>query len=349
MLCDKPLLSVVVPVYGVESYLDRCVQSLVLQSYENLEIILVDDGSPDGCPALCDGWARRDERIRVIHQANAGLSGARNSGLDAATGGYIAFVDSDDHVAPEMMQRLMTAALEGDFDMVQMGFMYEDAAGNRTARSLDAVRLEGREAVLEGLLGVSAGRENTCLLYFAWGKVYKKEIWDGLRFPAGMTYEDMAVMPAVCLRCCRAAVLSDCDYYYNTGNDSAITRRHTRNTVESLCRQPELWARWLEPYPKYRPYIHERYCSVVFQLLRELKKAEYSALYREFAPALKKNYRTHYRAFRRSEAWKKRARSRRAELMLFGIWPGGYYLAYGLYRRVMNAAAGKTASWGSMQ
>lgn len=348
MLCDKPLLSVIVPVYGVEKYLDRCVRSLVLQSYKNLEIILVDDGSPDGCPALCDAWARKDERIRVIHQPNAGLSGARNSGLNAASGAYLTFVDGDDHIAPEMMERLMTVALASDCDMVQMGYMYEDAEGRREARKLEAASLEGREAVLEGLLGFRAGRENTCLLYFAWGKVYKKEIWDGLRFPVGMTYEDMAVMPEVCLRCRRAAVLSDCDYYYNTGSEGAITRRYTKNTVESLCRQPELWARWLEPYPPYRPYVHERYCSVAFQLLRELRKAEYAALYKEYAPGLKKNYRKHYRRFRQSEAWKGRALSRRIELTLFRVCPGAYFLAYGLYRRGMDAIAGKTASWGSL-
>ena len=95
----EPLISVIVPVYRVEAYLERCVESLLEQTYENLEIILVDDGSPDGCPAICDACMRKDPRVRVIHQANAGLSGARNTGIDAAEGAYLAFVDSDDYVA----------------------------------------------------------------------------------------------------------------------------------------------------------------------------------------------------------------------------------------------------------
>ena len=96
------LISVIVPVYKVEEYLDRCVQSIVNQTYSNLEIILVDDGSPDRCGAICDAWAEKDSRIRVIHKENGGLSDARNAGMAAATGQYIGFIDSDDRIAPEM-------------------------------------------------------------------------------------------------------------------------------------------------------------------------------------------------------------------------------------------------------
>lgn len=92
---EAPLISVIVPVYKVEQYLDRCVQSIVDQTYKNLEIILVDDGSPDNCPAMCDAWAAKDSRIRVIHKENGGVASARNVGLDNAVGQYISFVDSD--------------------------------------------------------------------------------------------------------------------------------------------------------------------------------------------------------------------------------------------------------------
>ena len=102
----NPLISVVVPIYNVEKYLERCVESLRSQTYENLEIILVDDGSPDGCPAICDAYVKKDARIQVIHQVNAGLSRARNAGIDIAGGEYIAFVDSDDYVAPDFIESL---------------------------------------------------------------------------------------------------------------------------------------------------------------------------------------------------------------------------------------------------
>ena len=97
---NKPLVSVIVPVYKVEDYLDKCVKSIVAQTYENLEIILVDDGSPDNCPSMCDSWAQKDSRIKVIHKENGGVSSARNSALDAAAGDYICFVDSDDFIEP---------------------------------------------------------------------------------------------------------------------------------------------------------------------------------------------------------------------------------------------------------
>ena len=102
----KDLISVIVPVYDVEKYLDRCVESIVNQTYQNLEIILVDDGSPDNCPAMCDNWAEKDSRIKVIHKKNGGLSDARNAGMEIVTGEFIGFVDSDDWIEPEMYQLL---------------------------------------------------------------------------------------------------------------------------------------------------------------------------------------------------------------------------------------------------
>ena len=103
------MISVIVPIYGVEAYLDKCVQSVASQTYTDLEIILVDDGSPDGCPAMCDAWAKKDRRITVVHKPNGGLSDARNSGLNVAKGDYISFVDSDDWIAPTMLESMLSA------------------------------------------------------------------------------------------------------------------------------------------------------------------------------------------------------------------------------------------------
>lgn len=104
---NEPLVSVIVPVYKVGKYLDKCVESIVEQTYKNLEIILVDDGSPDNCPAMCDKWAERDSRIKVIHKQNGGVSSARNVGIDAAQGEFIGFVDSDDWLEPDMYDCLV--------------------------------------------------------------------------------------------------------------------------------------------------------------------------------------------------------------------------------------------------
>ena len=124
-----PLVSVIVPVYRVEAYLDQCVESIAHQSYANLDIILVDDGSPDSCPAMCDSWARTDARIRVVHKENAGLGYARNSGLDKAVGEYVCFVDSDDYLEYDAIRSLVSIALRDRSDIVLYGFQARDPAG----------------------------------------------------------------------------------------------------------------------------------------------------------------------------------------------------------------------------
>lgn len=122
---SNPKISVIVPVYRVERCLDRCVESIVNQTYKNLEIILVDDGSPNNCPAMCDAWAEKDERIRVIHKENGGLSDARNAGMDIATGDYIGFVDSDDWIEPDMYEILIKNAVDNNADISRCGIYVE--------------------------------------------------------------------------------------------------------------------------------------------------------------------------------------------------------------------------------
>ena len=118
---EQPLVSVVVPIYNVEAYLDRCIESIVNQTYKNLEIILVDDGSPDRCPQMCDAWALRDERIQVIHKSNEGLGMARNSGIDVATGKYIFFLDSDDYLAEETVYQCVISGQENNAEVILFG------------------------------------------------------------------------------------------------------------------------------------------------------------------------------------------------------------------------------------
>lgn len=119
-------ISVIVPVYKTEQYLNRCVQSITDQTYKNLEIILVDDGSPDNCPEMCDQWAKKDERIKVIHKRNGGISSARNAGLDSATGDYIMFADSDDWMEPDMAEFLYRLIVKYDADISRCGFYFDD-------------------------------------------------------------------------------------------------------------------------------------------------------------------------------------------------------------------------------
>ena len=171
-------VSVIVPVYKVEQYLDRCMQSLLGQTYSNLEIILVDDGSPDGCPALCDRYAQQDSRVKVIHKRNAGLGFARNSGLDVATGEYVSFVDSDDYVTPDMVEKLYAAAKRLDADAVYGGFSLAGPDGVRKGPGLEQETVWRGDQVRQLLLDQVATRpgrtRDTAMEVSVWRALFRR-------------------------------------------------------------------------------------------------------------------------------------------------------------------------------
>lgn len=173
----QDLISVIVPVYKVEKYLKRCVDSILAQTYPCLEVILVDDGSPDGCPAICDEYAREDRRVRVIHKENGGLSDARNAGIDAAKGKFLGFVDSDDYVHPRFYELLLQALKEEGADI----------AGCDVKKVCKTEKIEEKEQQPIQRT-VYSGREATANLYDA--QMYKKELFEEIRFPKGKLHED---------------------------------------------------------------------------------------------------------------------------------------------------------------
>ena len=179
------LISVIVPVYKVESFLDRCVKSIVGQSYEQLEIILVDDGSPDRCPAMCDAWAEKDRRIKVIHKANGGLSDARNAGMAVATGEFIGFIDSDDWIEPDFFEVLYRAILENGAEAAECATTYvaEDGTVIRQRKAAPQSVLDRTEALRR--LVMEDGVYQT-----VWNKLYRQEILVGLLFEVGKYNED---------------------------------------------------------------------------------------------------------------------------------------------------------------
>ena len=184
---SKPLVSIIVPVYNVEKYLDKCLDSVVNQTYTNLEIILVDDGSPDNCPAMCNAWKSRDPRINVIHQKNGGLSVARNGGMKLATGEFIGFVDTDDWIERNMVECLLSALLETDADIATCCFQQEregskDNKENR--KSLERRLLSSDEALKQLFLG------KRFIQNVVWNKLYRRTVISDLWFPAGKLYED---------------------------------------------------------------------------------------------------------------------------------------------------------------
>ena len=213
----EDLISVIIPVYRVENYLKRCVDSVLAQTYSHMEIILVDDGSPDECPRICDAYAEADSRVRVIHQENAGLSGARNTGIEMAEGTYLAFVDSDDYLAPGFLESLYRACRETGSDLSVCRWEY--------------VRGEEIPQRGTGKVSVYTGREMLEKLYcpdgayfvVAWNKLYRRELFAEIRYPLGRIHEDEAVTYRIYDRAQRAAYVDSSLYGYFVA-PSSITR-----------------------------------------------------------------------------------------------------------------------------
>lgn len=184
------LLSIIVPVYNVEKYLERCIESIVHQTYERLEIILVDDGSSDQCPQICDEWSKKDGRIRVIHKQNGGISDARNAGLSIASGEYIAFVDSDDYIEADMYRVLVDSLERNRADITCAGILFEKEDGSRQR----ICRCPSKELQLDGDTAIHYALHRRIVGTAVWGKLYRREVWADLRFPPGETNEDVAVL-----------------------------------------------------------------------------------------------------------------------------------------------------------
>ena len=207
-----PLISVIVPVYKVEKYLNRCVESIVSQSYRKLEILLIDDGSPDLCGQMCDTWAERDDRIRVIHKVNGGAADARNIGIQNANGEYITFVDSDDFIAPKMIEQLYLAIKETDTKMAMCNTVCLDQNGDYTDGSDSKIIPNG----------IRPAEEVLPLLYRAWGTLYivpwNKLIHHSLLsdhfFPVGKGREDEFVAAQLIWAAQTIAGTSYTGYYY---------------------------------------------------------------------------------------------------------------------------------------
>lgn len=218
MSISYPLISVIVPVYKVEDYINKCIDSIINQSYENLEIILINDGSPDRCPQICDEYALKDNRIKVIHKKNGGQSSARNMALDIARGEYIGFVDSDDWILPNMFEKLYLYCINNSVD-IAICDSYSDEIRDYPIE-------EGRITILEKsefmpmILNDKIGSQ-------PWNKLYKRELFENNRFPEGKIVEDMLLFHKICDKANKILITNEKLYVYylsrsdNTSNDKS--------------------------------------------------------------------------------------------------------------------------------
>lgn len=271
------LISVIVPVFNVEKYLYHCVESIVNQTYQNLEIILVDDGSPDACPALCDEWARKDDRIKVIHKQNGGLSDARNAGLACAEGKYIAFVDSDDWVEPNYIEYLYHAIISTNSELAACDI--QNVADEETVMPISEKigrikRCTSEEAI-------------NCILCdcdfraVAWNKLYSAELLQGEKFEVGRLHEDEFFSYRIYDKCHSLAFVDNRLYNYRQRQGSIMTSfsmQHLDVLEAYFARLQLLEIKYPDLYVKdkiiFCTSCVNLYCKIITQCGEQQKKAQ---------------------------------------------------------------------------
>lgn len=242
------LISVIVPVYNVEKYLERCLDSILRQTYTNLEILLIDDGSKDNSGNICDEYAKKDNRIKVIHKPNGGISDVRNVGLETAKGEYIGFVDSDDYIADDMFETLYNLSENNSTDISIVSFyeMYNGKLiGVRDDKSL--MKMDKEEALKELLI-------DTNIQSYMWNKLFKKELFEGLKFPLGKNFEDIATVLLIFERANNVVLLQDPKYYYLRRDDSIVGHRSNKTYIDYLEVIYDKYMYLKDKYPKIELY-----------------------------------------------------------------------------------------------
>ena len=235
---NEPLISVIVPVYKVEKYFDECVESIVNQTYRNLEIILIDDGSPDNCPQMCDDWTKRDARIRVIHKENGGLSSARNAGLDVCKGEYIAFVDSDDFIHRDYVFKMEEKAFSMNVELVICDYARVDAESHIVKENANL-----NFHIEKKLLSQKDLYDELCIYNPWWSistcnKLYKKELLENLRFFEGKLCEDAFFIHYLYEKVENACYIKCPLYYYRYTPNSIMMKPYSEaqlDEVEAVC------------------------------------------------------------------------------------------------------------------
>ena len=257
-------LSIVIPVYRVEATLDRCLESVARQSFGDFEVILVDDGSPDGAGAICDAYAGRDSRVRVIHKENGGLSDARNAGLEIMTGEWFAFVDSDDTVLPDYIGYLLGLTAAFDCKLAVCGFDVAFEDGKRHSRGGDARYVLDTRTAMERIF------YDRFLTVGAWGKLYHRSLLGEIRFPVGRLFEDAGTTYRFLLQCDRVAVGEKSQYVYAVRGQSIVTSAFSEKKFDLLDLSDRMCDDTLARFPDLKKAALRRRVYVRFSTLNQM-------------------------------------------------------------------------------
>lgn len=319
----KALISVIVPVYKVEQYLVKCVNSIRAQTYPNIEIILVDDGSPDKCGEICDSLARQDQRIKVLHKENGGLSSARNAGIDVAKGEYIGFVDSDDSIEPYMYKKLLdlVANEKTRLAVCAVNYVYEDG------KKLNKPAL-GKNCTFDFYHAIIEMNTHRLFDMGAWSKLYHRSLFDGLRFPVGKLSEDYYIMFKIFDRAQYVSYLDMPCYNYLQRSNSITRNTKINHDHEYAAREQMLYLD--DKYPELKIVSHTSYASAALTVYDFYIKNKVSCpkeKLQHFCDVIDQNK----KHIKRADYLPK---SKKLQFWLFSVSPPLYKMVFKTYRKI---------------
>lgn len=286
---EQPLISIIVPVYNTEQYLDKCVDSIVNQTYTNLEIILIDDGSPDNCGAICDEYAKKDSRIKVIHKSNGGLSSARNAGLDVANGNYITFVDSDDMVESQMYEKMMENIQLTHVDICMCGCKIVNEQGDLLLEDNFKNKVYNIDEIIKDII--------LPLKTASWNKLFSKEIIGFVRFPEGKIHGEDLIFILKCLTSkTTISTINGAYYRYIKHPSSITTSKFSNRSFDEVYCKDQAYKIIEEKFPIYkekaRVWCFRARMNVMRHIYKEKEIKEYSQELIQYKKYVIDNYKT---------------------------------------------------------
>lgn len=277
------LISIVVPVYNVENYLEKCVDSILKQTYKNLEIILIDDGSTDNSGKICDQYQLKDERIKVIHKKNGGLSDARNAGIENSVGDYICFIDSDDYVEKDMIYSLYSSIIKNDADISWCNLIREYENGKCAKETIYAEEtiLNKKEAYAKILLF----NPSVCT------KMFSKKLFESINFPVGKLYEDIITMNLLIDKSNNIVHTGTYNYHYIQREDSIVHTKFNKKKLDYVKNAKILYEYSISKYPELQEIADSYYSLVMCTVINDIYhyRKEFNYEYKQLKKELKQN------------------------------------------------------------
>lgn len=280
---DEKLISIIVPVYKVEKYIRKCINSIINQTYKNIEVILVDDGSPDECGKICDEYKEKDNRIKVIHKKNGGLSDARNAGLDICNGEFVCFIDSDDYVLENYIEYLYMILKENNANISCCNFEY--IYDNKIVKEFknDKEKIHNYDKINALMELLYQKNIDTSM----WAKLFDIKLFDNIRFPYGKIYEDFAVFYKLLLKTNKLVYSNQKKYLYLQREESILSTPFSDRDLYMITIIKEMYNEIIINYPELQDALNSRILNMDFYLIRRMNKREYRKEYKDLVNDIK--------------------------------------------------------------